>query len=190
MSMTRGAAARVTEQHTLYLNKPSDVEFFEKLRKSKYSVFLTSYYDKDPSELDPSNHKINLYILKFTVYRGMNSKGLWKRRVIPNFSRIITKYPARCLGDLHMFNDDRLKPNAVRVEYVPNLQPIDLSNSSERRLAKVLHGDSKPRNMMASLEDYERILWMDFNPALIFSDHDLSPRQERWIADEVEMIDY
>ncbi|RAH50001.1 uncharacterized protein BO95DRAFT_449768 [Aspergillus brunneoviolaceus CBS 621.78] len=166
--------------------KLSDVEFFEKLRKSKYSVqrmyVIKVYYGKDPSEFDPSNRKINLSISKSTVYRGMNSKGSWKRR------------PA-AWPDLHLFDEDSRPPNAIFIEYVPNLQPIDLSDFSERRLAKVrkILEDIHPansRNMTASLEDYERILWIDFNPALIVSEHDLSSRQERWIADEVEMIDY
>ncbi|KKK19438.1 hypothetical protein AOCH_001322 [Aspergillus ochraceoroseus] len=83
--------------------------------------------------------------------------------------------------DLYMFLDDRLPPNAVLIEYIPNLQPIDLSNFSEKRLAKlreilddihsakVLHGDPKPRNMMVSLG---------------------GAREEKWIEEEVEKVDY
>lgn len=101
-----------------------------------------------------------------------------------------------------MFLDDRLPLNAVLIEYIPNLQPIDLSNSSEKRLAKlrkilddihrakVLHGDPKPRNMMVSSGEYDRVLWIDFDSAQTFSEDDLPSRQEKWIKEEVEMIDY
>ncbi|KAE8151285.1 hypothetical protein BDV25DRAFT_139003 [Aspergillus avenaceus] len=122
--------------------------------------------------------------------------------VIPNFYGTIRNIQPAAWPNLHMFLDDALLPNAILIEYIPNLQSIDLSNFSVKRLAKlreildsihqaqVLHGDPKPRNMMVSLGEYERVLWIDFDSAQTFSEGNLSPRQEKWIEEEVEMVDY
>ncbi|GKZ81318.1 hypothetical protein AnigIFM56816_005833 [Aspergillus niger] len=80
---------------------------------------------------------------------------------------------------------------------------IDLSNYSPKRLAKfpeilndihaagVLHADPKPRNMMVSLSEDDRVLWIDFDSAQTFPEGgDLSPRQLKWVEGEDEMVDY
>lgn len=102
-----------------------------------------------------------------------------------------------------MFLNDKLPPNAILIEYIPNLQQIDLSNYSPKRLAKfreilddihaagVLHADPKPRNMMVSLSEDDRVLWIDFDSAQTFPEGgDLSPRQRKWVEGEDEMVDY
>lgn len=67
-----------------------------------------------------------------------------------------------------MFRNDELPPNAVLIKYVPDMQPIDLSNFSEMRMAKLrrildsIHGNPYPRNMMIQFGDRERVLWIDF----------------------------
>lgn len=99
-----------------------------------------------------------------------------------------------------MFLHDRLPPNAILIEYIPNLQSIALSNYSEQRLAKLrrilddIHG-MHPRNMMvvpASSEKQEdKVLWIDFDSAQTFpEDTSLSPRQKMWVEDEIELVDY
>lgn len=103
------------------------------------------------------------------------------------------------------FEIDKLPPNATMLEYIPNLQQIELSNFSEQRLAtlreilndihqaNVLHGDAYPRNMMVSVGESgpERVLWIDFDSAQTFPEGgELSPLHKRWIGDEVELVDY
>ncbi|KAB8212983.1 hypothetical protein BDV33DRAFT_230783 [Aspergillus novoparasiticus] len=160
------------------------------------------YHDRGPSEFDPPDREVNLFVSESTAYRRMKLKGLCKRGIIPNFYGTIRNIQPAVWPNLYMFLDDTLLPNAILIEYIPNLQSIDLSNFSLIRLAKlreilddihrarVLHGDPKPRNMMVSLGEYERVLWIDFDSAQTFSEGNLSPRQEKWIKEEVEMMDY
>lgn len=84
------------------------------------------------------------------------------------------------------------------------MEPIGLSNFSEHRLAelshiledihraKVLHGDPYPRNMMVVPGEQERVLWIDFDSAQTFSEGPgpLSPRQDTWFKEEVEMMEF
>lgn len=81
-----------------------------------------------------------------------------------------------------MFREDKLPPNAVLIEYIPDMESIDLSDSSKDYLVKlrqilddihragILHGDAKPRNMMISRTQgkHDRALWIDFDCAQTF----------------------
>ena len=101
-----------------------------------------------------------------------------------------------------MFHGDNLPPNAILIEYIPNMKPISLSNFSKDYLDKfrqvlddihqagVLHGDAKPRNMMISQGKQDRVLWIDFDSAQTFAEGSLSQRQERWVQEENELVDY
>ncbi|RAL00836.1 uncharacterized protein BO80DRAFT_382194 [Aspergillus ibericus CBS 121593] len=192
--------------------KPFEVEFLETLKQSKYSVVfkvqfrericvMKVYHDREPSELDPRDREVNLFVSESTAYHRLKLKGFCKRGVIPDFYGTIRKIQPAAWPNLDMFLDDRLPPNAILIEYIPDLQQIGLSNFSKERVAKfreilgdfhkakVLHGDPKPRNMMVS-SAYERVVWIDFDSAQTFSEGDLSPRQEKWIKKEVEMVDY
>ncbi|GAB1196507.1 hypothetical protein APSETT444_005778 [Aspergillus pseudonomiae] len=55
---------------------------------------------------------------------------------------------------------------------------------------QVLYGDPMPRNMMVSLGEDERVLWIDFDSAQTFSEGGRSPRQQEWIEEEDELVDY
>ncbi|KAL7662254.1 hypothetical protein ACMYSQ_001601 [Aspergillus niger] len=193
---------------------PSEVEFLEKLKESKYSVVfkvrfrertcvMKVYHDRGPSEWDPPYREVNIFISESTAYHRLQSKGLCQRGVIPDFYGTIRKIQPANWPSLSMFLNDKLPPNAILIEYIPNLQQIDLSNYSPKRLAKfreifddihaagVLHADPKPRNMMVSLSEDDRVLWIDFDSAQTFPEGgDLSPRQRKWIEGEDEMVDY
>ncbi|PLN74754.1 hypothetical protein BDW42DRAFT_199779 [Aspergillus taichungensis] len=151
--------------------KPFEVEFLEVLKRSSYSVVfkvrfqeriyvmkVLKYHDRGPSEFDPPDREVNLFVSESTAYCRMKLKGLCERGVIPNFSEQRLSKLRSILDDIHK--------------------------------AKVLHGDSKPRNMMVSSGGNDRVLWIDFDSAQTFAEGDLSPRQEKWIEEEVELINY
>ncbi|KAJ6185716.1 hypothetical protein N7519_007017 [Penicillium mononematosum] len=184
--------------------KPGDVEFLEKLKESKNSVVFTAevhgticvmkvFRDRGPSQWDPPDREVNLFVRESTAYARLKAKGLCERGVIPDFYGIITNIQPASWPGLDMFLDDKLPPNAILIEYVPNVQQIDLSNFSLRYLrqlrhildeihdAGVLHGDPYPRNMMISA-DQCKALWIDFDSAHTFS-QSLSTRQEIWFKE-------
>ena len=101
-----------------------------------------------------------------------------------------------------MFVDDKLPPNAILIEYIPDMRKIDLSNFSaskvnrlrdilfEMHQAKILHGDPMPRNLMICSGQQNRVLWLDFGSAQTFpEDHALTTHQDRWVEEEVELMD-
>jgi tRNA A-37 threonylcarbamoyl transferase component Bud32 len=100
-----------------------------------------------------------------------------------------------------MFLHDKLPPNAILIEYIPNLHQIDLANFSEDRVkrlrqilddmhqAQVLHHDAWPRNMCVS-ESQDRVLWIDFDSAQTFSEErPITDRHKLWFDREVELVE-
>ncbi|ODM21102.1 hypothetical protein SI65_04155 [Aspergillus cristatus] len=193
--------------------KPDDVIFFQKLQESANSaVFKVAvhgricvmkvYHDRGPSDYDPSDLEVNLFVCESTAYRRMKANGLCEQGVVPDFYGTITKIQPTLWPSLHMFCGDNLPPNAILIEYIPNMKSINLSNFSKDYLDKfrqvlddihqagVLHGDAKPRNMMISQGKQDRVLWIDFDSAQTFSEGCLSQRQERWVQEENELVDY
>ncbi|KAK2806784.1 hypothetical protein FQN50_005646 [Emmonsiellopsis sp. PD_5] len=193
--------------------KSSDVTFLEKLKESEYSVVfkvavkgricvIKVYHDRGPSDCDPPDREVNLFVCESTAYQRMKAKGLCKQGVVPDFYGTVTNIQPSLWPSLHMFLEDKLPPNAVLIEYIPNMKQVDLSNFSKPRLAKlrrilddihqarVLHGDPKPRNMMISMGKQARVLWTDFDSAQTVSEDLVSSRQETWFKEEVEMMDY
>ncbi|KAE8152927.1 hypothetical protein BDV25DRAFT_127551 [Aspergillus avenaceus] len=191
--------------------QPSDVGFLETLKVYKNSaVFkvkicerlcvMKVYHDRGPSEWDPTDYEVNLFVCESSAYRRMKDKGLCRQGIIPEFYGTITKIQPSLWPDLHMFLHDKLPPNAVLIEYIPDAQVLDLSNYSRDCLvvlrdtldkihqAGVLHGDPMPRNMMISSRR-DRALWIDFDSAQTFSDI-LSEYQKVWFEEEDGMMDY
>lgn len=159
------------------------------------------YHDRGPSDCDPIDREVNLFVCESAAYQRMKAKGLCRRGIVPDFYGTITKIESTLWPSLHMFVGDELPPNAILIEYVPDIQQISLSNFSKHRLEelrhilyemhqiRILHGDSYPRNMVVSGEQ-DRVLWIDFDSAQTFSEDFLSPRQEKWFKEEVEMMEY
>lgn len=160
------------------------------------------YHDRGPSDHDPPDREVNLFVCESTAYKRMEAKGLCKRGTVPHFYGTIKNIQPRLWPDLNMFLEDKLPPNAVLIEYIPNMEPIMLSNYSKHYMehlnqilhdihkAGVLHGDPMPRNMMISRGERNKVLWIDFDSAQTFSENRLSPRQGMWIKEEIEIMDY
>ncbi|KAJ5583261.1 hypothetical protein N7535_001881 [Penicillium sp. DV-2018c] len=194
--------------------KPEDVTFLQTLQESANSVVfkvtvhgrvcvMKVYHDREPSEFDSPVFEVNLFVCESTAYRRLKANGLCERGVIPDFYGTIEKIQPALWPGLHMFCGDDLPPKAILIEYIPNMKPIDLSNFSKDYLVKfrqilddihqagVLHADTKPRNMVISQGEQDRVLWIDFDSAQTFPQgSSLSERQEGWFREENEIVDY
>ncbi|KAL4944399.1 hypothetical protein BDV06DRAFT_187527 [Aspergillus oleicola] len=170
--------------------RPTEVKFLEKLKESKHSVvfkvwfqdkicIMKVYHDREPSEDDSPDSEVNLFVCESTAYVRLKAKGLCERGVVPYFCGLVRNLKSALWTCFDMFLDNSLPPNAILIEYIPNLQQIDLTNFSKGRLARirqilddiheagVLHGDPMPQNMMISpggqgkQGEQDRVLWID-----------------------------
>jgi tRNA A-37 threonylcarbamoyl transferase component Bud32 len=112
----------------------------------------------------------------------------------------IEKFDSRqCQPFLNTFVDDKYPPSAIFLEYIPNLEMINLHNCTQKRLdslvrhiqeihkASIRHRDPKPRNMMIIKDDPGRVVWIDFDRAETYDKEQLTKRQND-LLDEEEMM--
>jgi hypothetical protein len=91
--------------------------------------------------------------------------------VVPGFYSVITQIdPISSQPFLKRFLKDNLHPNAILIEYIPDLHQIDLSTFSDYRIATlrtildsihrvgIYHEGPYPRNMMVQKWGLERII--------------------------------
>ncbi|PWY80834.1 hypothetical protein BO94DRAFT_602192 [Aspergillus sclerotioniger CBS 115572] len=112
----------------------SEIIFVCQLRKSSTSSILrTIWHEKDcilkvyhatkPSPADPPNREINPFKCESTAFVRLQEFGLCARGSIPDFYGIIEniKPVPPYMKD---FLEDALPPNAVLMEYIPDMQFI------------------------------------------------------------------
>lgn len=131
----------------------------------------------------------------------LREHGFCDRGHIPDFYGLIEHInPVHHLPYLQDFVEDTVYPNAILMEYVPDIYSIDLSNYSERRLRKlqqillemhragVYHGDPYPRNMMVQITS-DRVLWIDFDRAQTFTSQSIKQCHLTWLERETRMME-
>ncbi|KAJ9246535.1 hypothetical protein DTO271D3_8147 [Paecilomyces variotii] len=186
----------------------ADITFIQVLKESDSSTIfqvtvqgklcvLKVYHSAKRSYADPPNREIDSFICESTAYHRLKEYGLCRQGVVPDFYGVIKGIdPTSCQPFLKRFLKDELFPNAILIEYIPDLHEIDLSTFSDYRIATlrtilesihgvgIYHGDPYPRNMM--VQKYtKRVLWIDFDHAQTFSERKWN---SQWIEDEKEMV--
>ncbi|CAI7641486.1 unnamed protein product [Penicillium manginii] len=179
-----------------------DVEVLETLQD--VNSLVLKYHNFHPSAASFPDCEVSTYHRELAAYRRLKAEGFCERRVIPDFYGTIKNIDPSHWPYLWKFVDDELPPTAILIEYAPNMHRIDLSNFSPQNMqilretlaemhsVGVLHGDAETRNMVVSKDpttNQDRALWLDFDRAHTFSEC-LSERQESWMKEEMERMDY
>ena len=157
------------------------------------------YYERDPHS-SPSRETIP-YVCEATAYRRLKEFGVCDSGIVPQFYGTIENLDARqCMPHLYMFLDDKGPPNAILMEYIPNMQPLHPTNYSKRRMenfingieqihrALVEHSDTEPRNMMVVQGDPERAIWIDFDRAQTLHAKSMTEIEKERISFEKELV--
>lgn len=100
-----------------------------------------------------------------------------------------------------MLLGDQLPPRGILIEYIPNMEPLSLENYTRERMARfieimkeiqaemVVHDDPSPRNMMIVRgSEPERVLWLDFDRALLYDKESITAEQKAYIAEEEVLL--
>lgn len=108
--------------------------------------------------------------------------------------------PSLCQPHLKMFLDDEYLPSALFLEYIPNLEMIQLHNYTRQRMENILsgireihgalvrHRDLKPRNMMVVKNHPERVVWIDFDRAETYDEDKITCEQRCLLEEEEEVV--
>ncbi|EJP70486.1 ChaC-like protein [Beauveria bassiana ARSEF 2860] len=169
--------------------QPSSVQFLgllsqdSDLRVSVYKVkkddqvcLMKVFRGQNNPKTSDSDEEPCLFLREFKEYKLLKQRGFCDRGVVPDFYGIIREIDVLLWPFLSPFVNDKFRPDAVFIEYIPNAEPCQISNFSEHNLARfaqvlsefhqmeLLHGDSLPRNMLVvKQEPRDRIVWIDFD---------------------------
>ncbi|PYH69411.1 uncharacterized protein BO88DRAFT_461677 [Aspergillus vadensis CBS 113365] len=160
---------------------------------------LMKVYHAIEKEVDP-------YICESAAYVRLKGRGLCQQGIVPDFYGVIDQIdPRQWQPHLNGFLKDKHRPNAILLEYIPNLKQIGLETYTEDRAAALLsiiqkiheagicHCDPYPRNMMVQPET-DRVLWIDFDRAQTVSDESITDRHHSWMEDDTlmtaELLDF
>ena len=144
----------------------------------------------------------DIFTCESTAYRRLKEKGLCDKGIVPQFFGTMEQIqPELWKPHLNMFLEHDLLPNAILIEYIPDMQMIDLPTFSPDRLdklasildeihdTKVLHRDPYPRNMMIIPGNPDRVLWIDFDRAQTYSySEPVTAQQQEWFNFENQMM--
>ncbi|KAH8820780.1 hypothetical protein F5884DRAFT_765149 [Xylogone sp. PMI_703] len=134
------------------VRKPSDIHFKEQLYCSEDSViYLLEVYEKllvlkihryfEPYPWSPRDQERDPYICESKAYERLKEHGVCDRGIVPNFYGTIERMD-RCLYRPHinMFFSDRYAPNAIVLEYIPNMQMLCAENYTISRKESFVSG--------------------------------------------------
>lgn len=179
---------------TLVLRHSSDIANLKTLYQFHY---------QDLTDAPDIDRDLDLFRCESRAYARLKGHGLCEKGHIPDFYGVIKDIDPQSWGweqHFECFIEDLKRPNAILIEYIPNMRMIDLSNFSEERVQKlrdilteihsasVYHADHYPRNMMVQ-NDSNRVLWIDFDRAQTFNPDSITPEQQEWMEFEGLYID-
>ncbi|KAF2150397.1 hypothetical protein K461DRAFT_295681 [Myriangium duriaei CBS 260.36] len=122
-----------------------NLEFHERLQKGNRSQlvrvtlegqqYALKVYSSIPWQFQASKlRETDTFTCESTAYRRLVGQGLCDAGIVPRFIGAFDKFdPGTALPHLADFVDDDLRPNPVLMEYVPDLQMIDLTSFTEQR---------------------------------------------------------
>ena len=139
----------------------------------------------------------------------MKAGGFCERGSVPDLYGVVENIDPEAKGwqpQLKKFYDEtfpkgldpKARPSGVLIEYIPDLNMIDISNYTEQRAqrlkqllaeihkAGIVHLDTDPRNMLIQ-GDSDRVLWIDYELSEIYDPaHSEHPRYFAWERENMD----
>ncbi|KKZ64658.1 hypothetical protein EMCG_09421 [[Emmonsia] crescens] len=134
----------------------------------------------------------------------IHARGVCNKGIVPQFLGTMDKFDLKlCQPHLKMFLEDEYPPSALFLEYIPNMEMINIHNYTEVRMNNLLlgireihkagveHNDIRSRNMLIVKDDPnpDRVVWIDFNRANTYDERHMTDKQKVLIAEEEESME-
>ncbi|KAL4936944.1 hypothetical protein BDV06DRAFT_232917 [Aspergillus oleicola] len=150
---------------------------------SEKTYALKVYHDNGDPGYTEKGRDLNRFRCELNAYQKLSAHGVDKRGFVPYYyGHLNSVDPADFQPFLQHFAEDKLKPKAILLEYLPNAESLNCVNYSEvlypqviERLqeihkAGVHHQDIYPKNILLVPGDPDRLVWVDFDVATTFDE--------------------
>lgn len=144
---------------------------------------------------------MDVFTCENTAYQKLDETGLCDRGIVPRYhGSVLDLDPEQYLPHLVEFLNDKAPPCAILLEYIPDLQILDLTTFTQDRKRRftdamadlhrlgILHGDIQPRHL-AVQSSSDRIVIIDFDRAQNFPPNILTPKWIRLFHNEVVRVE-
>ncbi|KAH3208981.1 hypothetical protein KXV77_008236, partial [Aspergillus fumigatus] len=85
--------------------------------------------------------ELDIHVLECSAYRRLKEHGLCDSGLVPNFLGSMRKFdPHLCQPHLNSFLYDEHLPSAIFLDYIPDLEMINIHNCTEKRLNNLITG--------------------------------------------------
>lgn len=152
---------------------PSEITFEKQLSYSRFSVIFVTirgktcvmkvvgstpakhgfaltrghkyHHGRGPKQYYESpDRETNFHVWESTAYRRLKEFGLCDRGIIPQFYGTIENLdPKLCQPHLKAFLNDEYIPNAILLEYIPNMREFHWTNYTKQRMENFTRGINK-----------------------------------------------
>lgn len=168
----------------------------------KYALKL--YHDNGDPGYTEKGRDLNRFRCELNAYQNLMRSGVCERGFVPKFYGYIDRmdpadfYPADFYPAFRHFVQDRFKPKAILLEYLPNAEELNCVNYSENlypqavegmeeiHKAGVRHRDIYPKNLLLVRGNPERLVWIDFDVATTFTEFE--PKQLAGCNHEIGLV--
>lgn len=147
----------------------------------KYALKL--FHDNGDPGYTEKGRDLNRFRCELNAYKKLLTSGVCARGFVPKFYGYINRMDAAAFHPAFQhFAQDKLKPRAILLEYLPNAESLNCVNYSdtlypqaiegmkEIHRAGVHHQDIYPRNLLLARGNPDRLVWIDFDVATTFTD--------------------
>ncbi|KAJ5828173.1 uncharacterized protein N7525_006426 [Penicillium rubens] len=159
---------------------------------------LKLFHDNGDPGYTEKGRDLNRFRCESNAYKKLPTSGVCDRSFVPKFYGYIDRVdPAIFHPALKHFAQDKLKPRAILLEYLPNaeslncvnyvdtLYPQAIKGMKEIHRAGVHHRDVYPRNLLVR-GNPDRLVWIDFDVATTFTD--FGPQQLNYCDHEIALV--
>ncbi|OAX85336.1 hypothetical protein ACJ72_00301 [Emergomyces africanus] len=202
--------------HTLSIEiDPTKIKFIKALKRSEASsIFRVDYDDKprvlkvfhnndDPGYADDGVRDLNRARCEIRAYCSLKHFGICDRGYVPQFyGYMLSLNPDAFAPHLDGFQCDTGLPSAILMEYLPNPLLMNCVTYTKERMASAVdgikqihlalieHNDPYPKNILIVPNDPERVVWIDFDVAIVYPDSTyIGDRENGWIEFETERVE-
>ncbi|KAE8330925.1 hypothetical protein BDV39DRAFT_201520 [Aspergillus sergii] len=158
-------------------------------------VFKVFHNNEDPGYADDGVRDLNRARCEIRAYCNLKRFGICDGGYVPKFyGYMLTVNPANWAPQLEAFQHDRSLPSAILNEYLPQPLVMNSVTYSKKRMQKaaigiqqihlalIEHNDPYPKNILIVPGDPERVVWIDFDFAVVYPDNTyIGDRECRWI---------
>ena len=137
------------------------------------------------------------------AYCSLKRSKVCDAGVVPDFYGFILAIdPANCAPHLDAFRHDAGLPRAILIEYLPRPLVMNCVTYTKERMQKALvgiqkihlalieHNDPYPKNILIVPGDLERVIWIDFDVAIVYPNDAYIGKKERGrIVFETEVVE-